>query len=177
MTTEELNDQLAHACQSCQAACCKKGQLFLPRVEYERMHAHAQKLGSAAVEEFEERVSDHGSFLLYDQKDRCQFLDERNLCELHPLGLKPSECFWWPYHVFTAGSQESLEIRLYTSCCEGYRAHGPHSPYPAHIEEGVNAMGFDVVRAFRRQYGGSYDTQFIQSVAAEPRVSVFSPMP
>jgi len=36
-------------------------------------------------------------------------------------------------------------------------------------------MGFDVVRAFRRQYGGSYGTQFIQSIAAKPKVSVLCP--
>ncbi len=133
------------------------GRLFLPRGEYEAICRHLARTAPEALPEFQKRAEDHGSFLLYDQKDRCQFLDEANLCRLHPLGLKPSECFWWPYHVYV-GSAGRLEVRLFTACCDGYKSHGPHSPYPRLIERRVAEIGHEVVRAFRRVYPGKPDS-------------------
>jgi hypothetical protein len=154
MTGQEFNQKLAKACQQCQAACCKKGRLFLPRKEYEAIRAHLGKSNPAALQEFQDRTADHETFLLYDQKNCCQFLDEANLCRLHSLGLKPSECFWWPYHVY-ADSAGQLEVRLSTACCDAYKSHGPHSPYPRLIGQRVAEIGPEVVRAFRRIFRGN----------------------
>jgi len=166
MPADEVNDQLATACQKCGSACCKKGQIFLPRDEYRQIRLHAQALGPAAVAEFDSRISDHGLFYLYDQKQGCQFLDSGNLCRLHDIGIKPTECFWWPYHVFAAGP-DALEVRLSISCCDAHKTHTPDSSYPALIVEEADQIGFDVIRAFRRAYAGtSTDTRLINRIPA-----------
>jgi hypothetical protein len=55
-----------------------------------------------------------------DQKDCCQFLSEKNLCRLHLEGVKSSECFWWPVHIYGT-EPENLELRVATICCKaGY---------------------------------------------------------
>ena len=122
MPADELNDQLATACQKCGAACCKKGQIFLPRDEYVRIRSHALGLGLDQTAEFDSRITDYGLFYLYDQKQGCQFLDSDNLCRLHDIGLKPTECFWWPYHIFNSETDE-LEVRLSFSCCDAHESH------------------------------------------------------
>jgi len=160
MTAEEVNEQLAGACQKCGAACCKKGQIFLPRDEYARIRLHVQASGSAELAEFESRITNHGLFYLYNQRDGCQFLDSENLCRLHTIGIKPAECFWWPYHVF-ASDADGLEVRLSTTCCDAHEAHTPESPYPSLIAEEVERIGFDVIRAFRKAYGENAGTHFV----------------
>ena len=160
---EELNRQLASACMNCGSSCCKKGWIFLPRDEFELMFRHAESLGGGEAAEFTSRISDHGSFLLYDQRDGCQFLDERNLCRLHEIGLKPSECFWWPYHVFVSETG-GLEVRLATDCCDAHKAHDPATPYVRLIEAAANRIGFDVIREFRNVYGSTCTTRLIAPI-------------
>ena len=171
MSAEEVNGILASACQKCGAPCCKKGQIFLPRAEYERIRQHALTLGPAEVAEFDKRVSDHGLFFLYDQKNGCQFLDERNLCRLHDLGLKPSECFWWPYHVYAGDQPDKMELRVFMDCCDGHEADQSNSCYHQMIEEEARRIGFDVIRKFRETYcGGNGTTRLIRSIQTpEPK--------
>lgn len=165
MSAEDVNDFLASACQQCGAACCKMGKIFLPPVEHERIRRHVAALGAEAEAEFAERTTDHGYFFLYDQRNRCQFLDERNLCRLHNLGLKPSECFWWPYHVFPGEGPSGLELRVFTGCCDGHKADHPDSPYHQLIESQAAKFGFDVIRKFREVYaGGKGTTRFIKAL-------------
>jgi Fe-S-cluster containining protein len=160
MLDEDFNQTMAVACQDCGAACCKKGMIFLPREEYERIKHYTASLGSTHQMEFIARTSDHGSYLLYDQKNGCQFLDDNNLCRLHENGLKPSECFWWPYHVFV-DEADGLEVRLSTSCCDAHKVHHTNSPHLKMIEAAANHIGFDVIREFRRMYGSIQMTQLV----------------
>lgn len=160
MLAEEVNEQLAAACQKCGAACCKKGRIFLPRDEYARIRLHTQTLGGDETAEFDSRITDHGLFFLYDQGSGCQFLDSHNLCRLHDIGIKPAECFWWPYHVFAADAGE-LEVRLSTTCCDAHEAHTPDSPYPGLIAKEVDRIGFDVIRAFRQAHGKTSGTKLV----------------
>jgi hypothetical protein len=172
MSAEEVNDLLATACQKCGSPCCKKGQIFLPRAEYKRIHEHVVLLGEAETKEFESRVSDHGLFFLYDQKIGCQFLDAHNLCRLHNIGLKPSECFWWPYHVYAGSAPGTLEIRVYMDCCDGHEADGDNSSYHQVIEEEAAQIGFDVLRKFREAYcGGDGTTRLIRPLSASQSTS------
>ena len=163
MTGQEFNQILAASCQGCHAACCKKGKVFLPRTEHERICKFLEKNDPAGRQIYQDRVEDHGSFLLYDQLDRCQFLDERELCRLHGLGLKPSECFWWPYHVF-ADPDGELEVRVSSRCCDAYKAHGPDSPYPELIARKVAELGPAVFAAFRREFPGADQTRLVARI-------------
>ena len=120
------NKHLAVSCGQTNVACCKEGFIFLPRSEYEAILSHL-KNDVAGLEEFKARIVDHGEFLLYNQKSSCQFLASDNRCQLHPLGIKPTECFWWPGHVYL-GSNGTLEIRV-ASCCGGCSCLNVGSPH------------------------------------------------
>lgn len=176
MTAEGVNEQLAAACQKCDAACCKKGQIFLPRDEYARIRLHVQALGSDETSEFDSRITDHGLFFLYDQRSGCQFLDSGNLCRLHDIGIKPTECFWWPYHVFTSKAG-ALEVRLSTTCCDAHNLHLPDSPYPGLVADGAERIGFDVIRAFREAYGGNAGTKLVGLIESSVETAERSPVP
>lgn len=158
-----FNRRLAEACQAAGAACCCKGLLFLPEPEY---HAITMWIGArdpAQQTEFESRTEAHGGFRLYHQRDRCQFLDHARRCRLHEAGVKPTECFWWPYHVYT-DAEGGLEIRVCTSCCEGHRQGPADADVARTIELQARAIGLDVLRAFRRVYAGSYATRFVVKI-------------
>jgi Fe-S-cluster containining protein len=167
MNAEEFNQQLAGACQQCQASCCKKGRLFLPRAEYDAILRHLTAADPAGLAEFQSRVVDHDAFLLYDQKDACQFLTAEHHCRLHALGIKPSECLWWPYHVY-ADAEGQLELRLATYCCDGHLAHGPDSPYPNLIKAQIAKLGPELLLAFRRHHAGLGATRPLDPPAAPP---------
>ena len=107
--------------------------------------------------EFETRCEKHDGFSLYDQQDSCQFLDKNNLCRLHDAGVKPSECYWWPYHVYEE-KDGSLSIRLSTSCCEGYKSVGSGVAFIATVENQARSIGGSLLRKFRQTYHGSYQT-------------------
>jgi hypothetical protein len=170
MSVEVVNERLATACQKCGSACCKKGQIFLPRKEHERIRQHVVALGMSEAAEFDGRTTDHGLFFLYDQRNGCQFLDDQNLCRLHRLGIKPSECFWWPYHVYASEAGE-LEVRLFTTCCDAHKMHDRNSLYLGWIKEESNRIGVDVIRAFRQAYGGSADTKLVGRIDPIPEVA------
>jgi hypothetical protein len=106
----EDNMLLASSCSKEQVACCKDGYIFLPRSEYQAIIKHLTSRPND-LQEFTSRIADHGDFLFYNQQTRCQFLRSDERCELHHLGIKPSECFWWPAHVYLA-DDGTLEIRV-----------------------------------------------------------------
>jgi len=157
LAATETNERLAAACQECSAACCRKGKLFLPEREYLAIRRYLAEFSQADIDEFDARCTKQDGFRLYDQQTKCQFLDEMNLCRLHTKGVKPSECFWWPFHVYAAADGE-LEIRLSTSCCDGFKAVSDPLPFTNQIALQAGEIGFDLLRTFRKFYAGSYGT-------------------
>lgn len=159
-----FNQKLAGACQAKCAACCRKGKIFLPENEFQAIKQWAAKASTPAeISEFEGRTEAFDGFRLYDQKDSCQFLDRNNLCRLHTQGVKPTECFWWPFHVYTAATG-ALEIRLSTSCCDGYKFFTPGLPFLDIVESQARAIGFAAIRKFRNKYPGSYDSKTVREI-------------
>ncbi len=155
--SESFNCGLAGACQATEASCCKKGKIFLPPSEYQAILDWLQTHSPAEIDSFKARCAHHDdAFILYDQEQRCQFLDDANLCRLHRDKVKPSECFWWPLHVYTPVEGEGLEIRVAT-CCEGYRCKGDLEGYLEEIEARAKVIGYDRIRAFRKVYEGNSD--------------------
>ncbi len=155
--TQSFNDGLAAACQACHSACCKKGKIFLPPDELAAMRAAAKLQSPDFVAEFESRLSEGPDYALYDQRDGCQFLTTDNLCSLHDKGMKPRECFWWPYHVYINESGvPSIEVS--TTCCEAWRKHDDEGArrFLNDIDEQVNGLGVEVITDFRGAYSGSY---------------------
>lgn len=122
-----------------------------------------------AVVEFDARCEDHGNFQIYEQAPGCQFLDEHNLCTLHGIGLKPAECFWWPYHVY-ANKHDELEVRVSSGCCNAFQFHEPSSGYADMVVNEAREIGYDVLRAFREAFPGRCPSLLVQQieVAAPP---------
>ena len=151
MNTEN-NALLATACREASTWCCKDGYIFLPRSEYQAILDHlADK--PKALAEFQSRTLDHGDFLLYDQKTRCQFLEANDMCGLFAHGVRPTECFWWPAHVYLA-SDGGLEIRV-SECCSGCRHIGQRSPFLQTVEDQARKIGLPLLHKFRQVH--SYD--------------------
>lgn len=149
------NNRLASSCREANTWCCKDGYIFLPRKEYQVIIDYL-----AGREEdrkvFESRVSDYGDFLLYDQETRCQFLNCEELCELHSLGIKPTECFWWPAHVYVT-EDGKLEIRV-SECCSGCKAIALDSPHMEKVEAQAREIGLSTLKRFRTVH--SYDVSY-----------------
>jgi hypothetical protein len=163
IVNNDFNTELAKSCQACQASCCRKGLLFLPTQEYRNIVNWLENKSPGELNEFQGRAVEHEGFYLYDQREVCQFLDDQNLCRLHLQGVKPTECFWWPFHVYV-NDANSLEIRLSTSCCDGYKHFRPNLPFISIIEEQARKFGADLIRAFRSVYKGSYDTKLVKNL-------------
>lgn len=158
-----FNDLLAAACRTAGANCCKLGRLFLPQEERRQIEAWLAARSREQLGEFQRRCVPHEGFHLYDQQQRCQFLDGQNLCRLQAAGLKPTECFWWPFHVYV-NEQDRLEIRLATSCCGGHRHCEPGLPFVAQVEAQAKRLGAGLIRRFRQAYPGSYQTVLIKLI-------------
>lgn len=161
-----INEQLANACQSACSACCCKGLLFLPDEEYEEICSWLGKNSPGELKSFVSRSKKYSGFYLYDQKDRCQFLDSNNLCRLHKDKVKPSECYWWPLHVYT-NPKGSFEIRVSTSCCEGYKHLNSKSTILNEIQKASMNFGPEIIRNFRNVYRGSYKNKLLRSFSSE----------
>ena len=101
---------------------------------------------------------------LSSQKSKQQYND-RLRDSSKTRGLKPHECFWWPYHVYTSGDGELL-IEVAKTCCEGWRHHNDidAAMFLDSIDEQVNALGTDLIHSFRRHYSGSYGRTPIRPV-------------
>ncbi len=149
------NDRLASSCREANTWCCKDGYVFLPRQEYQAIIEYLAG-NSEALREFSSRISDHGDFLLYDQRTRCQFLNKDELCELHTLGIKPTECFWWPAHVYITNDGD-LEIRV-SECCSGCKFIASDSHHLKKVEKQAKAIGLALLKRFRIAH--SYEVNY-----------------
>lgn len=131
--------------------------------EYTKILAYVQENKSSEVQaDFSARVKHHDRFRLYDQQERCGFLDERDLCELHDKQLKPVECFSWPFHLYTAPDGASIDIRYSTSCCSAHLAIEEHPEEAQQYAERILAKYKpDEILSFRQEYGGSYENEYL----------------
>jgi hypothetical protein len=163
LSASDFNDLLATACRAAGASCCKLGRLFLPLEECRQIEAWLAASSADELDEFRRRCAPHEGFHLYAQENRCQFLDDQCLCRLHSVGLKPSECFWWPFHVYV-NQQDQLEIRLAASCCASRLHCQPGLPFVGQVEAQVRRLGTDLIRRFRRVYPGSYQTVLVKLI-------------
>jgi hypothetical protein len=158
-----LNSSLATACQLSQGSCCKKGLLFLPEDEYQAIVEWVAANSANELGEFESRCVKYDGFYLYDQKDCCQFLTETNLCRLHSEGVKPSECFWWPVHIYGT-KPENLELCVATGCCNACEYIDTNSSLLDDITKRFHELGADVICRFRGVYSGSYEKRFLRKL-------------
>lgn len=152
---EDANNKLASACQACSASCCKKGLLFMLPEEKRQIDDWILENSPNELEPFHSKLEDCGNFYLFDQEDSCQFLDERNLCRLHDDGVKPTECFIWPAHLYV-GNLGDLEVRVSDSCCEGFKFISSTHTVIDSVENLAHHAGYERILDFRRKYAGSY---------------------
>lgn len=171
---EQANDKLAAACMACASSCCKKGLLFLLPEEKEQMEKWVKLNRPDWSERFAKNLRQEEGFYLFDQEDSCMFLDEKNLCLLHNNGVKPQECFVWPLHVYL-GSMGAPEIRVSTTCCEGYKFVTKESPSVKACEDYAARVGHDRLSRFRELYGGSYGNTLVKELALSPKVRPLGP--
>lgn len=155
-----FNKCLAKACMGAGSSCCCKGQIFLPNNELESIRTWLSTRSESERENFERCVVSHDGFALLNQENRCQFLDDKNLCRLHNEGVKPTECFWWPLHVYL-NNRNQLEIRISEDCCGAHTclncdAAAATETEVLKIETKARLMGLDLIRQFRQVYQGSY---------------------
>ncbi len=143
------------------SSCCKKGKLFLPEAEYNKMRTWLIKNSPDELDNFDKRIEEHDGFYLYDQKNSCGFLNEKDLCRLHVDGIKPTECFAWPFHVYLDDKQE-LEIRYSNTCCQSYLEIETHRDEAIRYARELLAY-FDenIIRSFRNTYNGSYGSKHL----------------
>ncbi|MDR2674076.1 MAG: hypothetical protein LBC18_04200 [Opitutaceae bacterium] len=162
-----FNAKLSLSCQAKASACCKKGLLFMPAEEVSAIDRFiSASHDGAALDEFHSRLKKHEGFFLYNQQNACQFLDAGNLCLLHGKGIKPRECFWWPYHVYfdTTGK---MVIAISKTCCDAWKHHEPEiaAQFCDDIEDCVNGCGEETVRRFRDAYAGSYGHETVREIS------------
>jgi len=151
----ENNASLASACRNANTWCCKDGFIFIPRQEYQAIADYLAD-NPRVLSEFCSRSKDHGDFLLYDQKTRCQFLQSDEMCELFALGIRPTECFWWPAHVYLT-EDGSLEIRV-SECCSACNHIKHDDEFLKRVEEQAKIIGIPLLVRFRKVH--SYDVNY-----------------
>lgn len=139
------------------------GLLFMPDKEYLVIVKWLQDKSPNELEEFKARCKKYDGFYLYDQQQACQFLDNKNLCRLHEDKVKPTECYWWPLHVYI-GDDNCLDIRVSTSCCDGYKFIDNKSSVIEDIKMVVEKLGQEIFRKFRSKYQGSYNNRSILKI-------------
>lgn len=171
---EQANDKLAAACMACAASCCKKGLLFLLPEEKEQIENWVKLNRPDWSGRFSANLREEEGFYLFDQEDSCMFLDGNNLCLLHNDGVKPQECFVWPLHVYLGGMAVP-EIRVSTTCCEGYKFISEDSPGVRACDEYAGRIGHDRLALFREIYRGSYGTSLVKTAALPIRVRALGP--
>lgn len=146
------------ACPGPDAACCRAGKIFLPEGQYRAvirfldLHGPGGAEGrAAAIAEFTSRCEPHAGFWLYDQEERCQFLEGQDRCGLSGTGVRPVECLWWPLHVYDQDGQ--LGVHAATWCCTQAAASAGAS-VAGLVAESAEETGLALIRAFRRVYPG-----------------------
>ena len=166
---EEANQSLANACIACKSSCCKKGLLFLLPEEKEQIEKWILTNNPDWHERFLANLKEEQDFFLFDQEDSCMFLDTQNLCRLHEDGVKPQECFVWPLHVYE-GDMGNPQIRVSTTCCEGYKFVEADTPSVHACESYAHQIGHDRLSRFREIYKGSYGNRFVKEIELQPKV-------
>jgi hypothetical protein len=154
---------------ACASSCCKKGLLFLLPEEKEQIETWVKVNRPDWLERFSKNLKKEKDFYLFDQEDSCMFLDQKNLCVLHNDGVKPQECFVWPLHVYL-GNLGNPEIRVSTTCCEGFKFVTKDSPSVEACENYAEKIGHDRLARFREIYGGSYGNTLVKEIDLPPKV-------
>jgi hypothetical protein len=160
---EESNKQLAQACQATCSSCCKKGLLFLLPEEKAQIEEWISSHSPDEMGVFHSSLTKKEGFYLFDQKNSCQFLDQYNLCRLHGDGVKPTECFLWPAHVYV-GLFGNLETQVSNTCCEGYRYITEGHPAISGASQFADRIGYERLLRFRKAYGGSYGHNLLENL-------------
>jgi hypothetical protein len=101
-------------------------------------------------------------FLDYKWQIKNSISDLRKLVEIIK-GVKPSECFWWPVHIYGT-EPENLEFCVATRCCTACEYIDANSLLLDDITKRVCELGTDVICRFRRVYSGSYEKQFLRKL-------------
>jgi len=85
--------------------CCKGLEVGLTTYEYAKIRA----MVPAAV-----KFDSYGGITLKKIGARCVFLNEHGLCDLQPLGLKPSACKSWPFVVSREPKSDNRDDARFT---------------------------------------------------------------
>ena len=149
------NEKLADECISSCSQCCYKGKVLLFPEEFNSIKEHLEENSEKQLEEFHSNCESHDGFYLLRQNNKCQFLDERNLCTLHDLDLKPAECFWWPAH-FYSDEEQNLEIRLADYCCNSFKSIKATSEHITKMKQSLTKEKVRIIKKFREIYNGNY---------------------
>lgn len=148
------------------------GKIFLHPVEYERIVRYlSENEMQGDLDEWKSRCELKDGYYLYDQKNACQFLDKNNLCRMHFTGVKPSECFWWPLHVFW-NQEEGYTLKAGTYCCDGCKFVTPDSKHAEMVESQAKHLGLDLIKKFRMSYPGRTDCRTIKTINPNPSTQV-----
>jgi Fe-S-cluster containining protein len=157
MSSDPVLERLYTACDAAGAACCKSGSIFLTPAEHDAIARHcAAQAEPALAETFGQRASLHDGFGMLDQGEGCMFLDARNRCTLHDLGIKPRECHWWPLHAYResdAGTRR-MAVCVADYCCAGVGSVGDARNMAARYADEIPAA-LPALRRFRAVFPGS----------------------
>lgn len=160
----DANQRLAESCRACSARCCKKGLLLLLPHELASIEGWLQEHAPENIGPFRDRIHYYDDFALFDQQLSCLFLDDNDLCVLHSAGLKPTECFIWPLHIYLGHRAETVDVRVSTSCCDGYQNITDTHPSVYEAIKYARAVGYNRLTYVRSAYPGSYQTRLILTV-------------
>ena len=149
------NINLANECINSCSQCCFKGKVLLFPDEYESIKKHLSKTSESNLKEFLSNCENFEEFYLLNQNQRCQFLNNRNLCTLHDLGLKPSECFWWPAHFYVT-TGDTLEILLADYCCQSFKQINEQSEHIQNMNNFLTEEKALIIKKFRKIYDGNF---------------------
>ena len=100
--------------------CCRGLEVSLTAYEYARI----RMLAPSAIQ-----FDSYGRVTLRRIGPRCVFLNERGLCDLQPLGLKPSACKVWPFVVSVKPRHDDGSEARFTHRGEEYYVYlNRHAP-------------------------------------------------
>ena len=167
---EDANKFLTRACQDCFSECCKKGKIFLLPEEVEAIENWLPGNAPEKIGAFRERLRPFPQFVFVEQHNRCVFLDESGLCELHVAGVKPEECFLWPLYVFV-DELGTIDIRVFRECCQGHKAVTFDHPSVEKATIYARRIGYERLLSFRAAYSGDkiYDDRILRRLELEPQ--------
>lgn len=145
-------DLIPRTCWLRGAGCCRAGKMFMTIEEVVNI---GQSLFPNNQKEFHSRLEHHTDFCLYDRRDRCQFLDHEDFCELHYKKLKPAECRWWPIHAYAEDGR--CVIRVAECGCVDSISAGDSAV--REMKREMQGIGEDRILRFRKLYPGTCATK------------------